>query len=247
MLNLQELKRRLTRPQDQDFFIRVWSTSNEVYEKRLNAIGFANLDYVLDAGSGMGQWAVALARLNQNVIGVDFCKERVALATIIANQLKIQKLTFLQGTIEKLPFDNNSFDGIFSYSVIYLTDFRVSLRELFRVLKPGGMLYFSTNGLGWYIYNLIEGHNSSKYFSSRQMAIDTIENSISYYSQGKHKQGSSIIMPKQVVIDELRNIGYEIIQVGGDGTFSLEGNTSISFYEPEKYNLENVWEVLCKK
>jgi SAM-dependent methyltransferase len=46
----------------------------------------------------------------------------------------------------KLPFDDRSFDGVLSPLVLhYMRDWRPALRELHRVLVPGGWLLFSTH------------------------------------------------------------------------------------------------------
>ena len=244
---VDNLKKTLTSKNDQNFFERVWSTPQAVYTNRLRAIGFEQLGRVLDAGSGFGQWSVSLANLNNEVIGLDRSKERIAVSQLVANTLQLRNLRFLQGALEDAPFSSEAFDAAFSYSVLYLTDYRKTLRTLYEILKPGGLLYFSTNGLGWYIYNLIEGHNDSKDFSSRQMAIDAFENSLAYFARGEHNHGKSIIMPREVVLKDLRERGFQIIAAGPDASIGRERFAMQPFYENEKYGQESVYEVLCRK
>ena len=233
---------------DADFFKRVWSQDLKKYELRLKAIGFENKEKVLDAGFGMGQWFITLGQLNKRAYGIEFSKERFNVVNDIVTFLKLDNLEIVQGTIEELLYEDNLFDAIFCYSVVLVTDFKRALKEFHRVLKPEGKLYFNTNGLGWYLYNLLEGHNSSSHFSSRQMAIDTIQNSISYYATGKNNPGQCIIMPKDLTLQFLKETGFSILAVDGEGKINLTKDiASISFFKDLYYDMEGVYEVLCQK
>jgi ubiquinone/menaquinone biosynthesis C-methylase UbiE len=55
-----------------------------------------------------------------------------------------KKITLLQNDADKLPFDDNSFDVIYSILVINLIpDFANAFKEINRVIKPGGLFIFS--------------------------------------------------------------------------------------------------------
>ena len=96
----------------------------------------------------MGQWLRALAGLNESVTGLEYATERVVVSSEILTQMQIGNARVVQGAAEAIPFADQSFDAIFSYSVLLLTDYRKALAEAWRVLKPGGKFYFNTNGLG---------------------------------------------------------------------------------------------------
>jgi len=232
---------------DKEFFQRVWSTDKEVYKNRLIAIGFENLENVLDAGIGFGQWSVRLTELNKKVEGIELNKNRVKIAKAVSSYYKIDNLHISEGSITKLPYIKNTFDGIFCYSVIYHTDYIKSLNEFFRVLKPGGKLYFFTNDYGWYFYNLIEGHNSSKNFSSRRMALETFWSTARYNFTSKISKGKQHILSKNKAIKILRDIGFKKIQAEKEGEINISNIEIKSFYPKKKYGLTNVYEILCEK
>ena len=232
---------------DKAFFMRVWNTDPSVYRKRLEAIGFKNFSNVLDAGSGFGQWTAELAQLNKSVTAFEYSAQRLSASQKIMGEMKISNCNFVQGTIEDIPAKDNSFDGIFAYSSILCTDYRKTLKEFYRVLQPNGKLYFNTNGLGWYLHNMIDGHNSTASFSSRQMAIDTIKDSFKYYIDGIHQPGSSVLMDCEIVVKELLKMGFEIIAQGAEGTINLSEETITPFFKGEYYGEEGVFEILAVK
>lgn len=232
---------------DKAFFMRVWNTDPSVYRKRLEAIGFKNFSNVLDAGSGFGQWTSELAKLNENVTAFEYSSQRLSASQKIMGEMKIGNCKFIQGTIEAIPFKDGFFDSIFAYSSILCTDYRKTLKEFHRVLQANGRLYFNTNGLGWYLYNMIDGHNSIASFSSRQMAIDTIKDSFKYYIDGVHQPGSTLLMDRQIVVKELIEMGFEVIAHEAEGTINLTKEIITPFFKGEYYGEEGVFEILAVK
>jgi len=111
---------------------------------------------VLDMGSGAGRDAFILSRLvgpSGKVIGVDMTPEQIAVAKehqeyhAAAFGLEHTNITFEQGLMEDLAeigIEDNSIDVVISNCVFNLSPTKLRLfSEIFRVLKPGGELYFS--------------------------------------------------------------------------------------------------------
>ena len=234
---------------DLDFFCRVWNGSLDKYQKRLNAIGFTNLPCVLDAGFGMGQWTVPLSQQNSELHGIEFSNDRYEAVSKLISDLNITNAYIQQGSIENLPYEDNKFDAIFCYSVIFLTDYRLSLHELYRVLKPGGRVYFTINGLGWYLFCLIENHNKTENYNTRQIAADTINSTLSSLQGNSIPSGSQIGVTPDRLRAELNNIGFVSYEIGQEGSLgSVSNNKSMSFYEKHEYlGHEMVYECIAVK
>lgn len=111
---------------------------------------------ILDLGCGTGRDCYVLSALvgeNGSVVGVDMTDEQLHLAIehrqYHADQFGFSKpnVHFKKGYIEKLhelDLQDNSFDIIVSNCVINLSsDKRAVLEQAYRLLKPGGELYFS--------------------------------------------------------------------------------------------------------
>lgn len=62
---------------DRLFLQRIYADGLDKYTDRLQAIGFAEHEHVLDAGCGYGQWSLALAGMNQAVSACDISPLRV--------------------------------------------------------------------------------------------------------------------------------------------------------------------------
>jgi demethylmenaquinone methyltransferase / 2-methoxy-6-polyprenyl-1,4-benzoquinol methylase len=107
-------------------------------------------DTVLDVATGTAAVAIELVRRTGcRVVGLDQSREmletgrrRVAAAGLA------ERIELVEGTAERLPFDDESFDGLtFTYLLRYVDDPSATMRELARVVKPGGTIAMLEFGL----------------------------------------------------------------------------------------------------
>lgn len=93
-------------------------------------------DRVLDACCGTGDLAVAAEREGGIVTGLDFSAEMLQRA-----RRKSETVAWVQGDLLDLPFEDASFDvATVGFGVRNVADLAAGLRELRRVLRPGGRL-----------------------------------------------------------------------------------------------------------
>jgi SAM-dependent methyltransferase len=97
---------------------------------------------VLDLGCSWGRWCVAAERAGFHAVGIDPSLRAVEAAQRVARQMGVAP-EFLVSDARSLPFPNESFDLVFSYSVLQHfshQDVYAALKEAERVLKPGGTI-----------------------------------------------------------------------------------------------------------
>jgi ubiquinone/menaquinone biosynthesis C-methylase UbiE len=100
---------------------------------------------VLDVGCGLGGSARYLAsERGCYATGIDLTKEYVEVATALAELVGLKdRVEFRQSSALTIPFDNNSFDVVWTEHVqMNISDKRAFYGEIARVLKPGGRLLF---------------------------------------------------------------------------------------------------------
>ena len=93
-------------------------------------------DRVLDACCGTGDLALEAERHGGRVVGLDFSGRMLARA-----RRKSATIEWVEGDALALPFEDASFDAAtVGFGVRNLSDLGLGLRELARVLRPGGMV-----------------------------------------------------------------------------------------------------------
>ena len=108
-------------------------------------LGLRGSESVLEVGSGLGLLAAEVAEAipRGRVVGVEYSAAQLARAPAgIAN------LTFRQGDAHQLEFDPGTFDVVYCrYLLEHVANPVQVLREVRRVLKPGGRLYVQENDI----------------------------------------------------------------------------------------------------
>ncbi|KGP73912.1 methyltransferase [Pontibacillus yanchengensis Y32] len=93
--------------------------------------------YIGDIGCGDGYGSYKLKEAGYDVIGVDLSPKMVE----HANKVCDENLCFKLGDLASLPFEDNTFDALIAINSIEWTEEPyLALKELKRVLKPGGLL-----------------------------------------------------------------------------------------------------------
>ena len=98
---------------------------------------------ILDVATGTGLVAFELAARGCAVVGLDQSEAMLAGARSRLAELTplADRVTFVQGEAERLPFADAEFDALtFTYLLRYVDDRLATMRELVRVVKPGGRI-----------------------------------------------------------------------------------------------------------
>ncbi|MCB1023189.1 MAG: class I SAM-dependent methyltransferase [Acidobacteria bacterium] len=102
---------------------------------------------ILDAGCGGGRNIVYLMRIGCDVAAIDQSPEAVEQVRKMADDIApdLPDENFRTAAVEEIPFQDEDFDWVICNTVLHFAydpdHFDVMLREMWRVLKPGGMFF----------------------------------------------------------------------------------------------------------
>jgi ubiquinone/menaquinone biosynthesis C-methylase UbiE len=129
---------------------------------------------LLEIGGGMGTDLAQFAAHGADVTDVDLSSGHLGLAR---ENFAVRSLSgqFLQQDAESLVFDDNTFDVVYSNGVLHHTpDTRQVVREIFRVLKPGGRVIV-----------MVYAEDSLQYWRNLMWNIGLREGQLRKYSMGE--------------------------------------------------------------
>jgi ubiquinone/menaquinone biosynthesis C-methylase UbiE len=149
---------------DTDTYMQRLSVSNPLIEPVLRsvirALQLPAGSRGLDAGCGIGLQALLLAEAvgpAGHITGLDLSPEFLVRAGEIVKEAGLaERISFREGNVNKLPFDNDTFDWAWSASCVgyHPMDHLPPLKELVRVVKPGGIVAI----LAWSSQQILPGH-----------------------------------------------------------------------------------------
>ncbi len=110
----------------------------------INELELKGNETVLDIGTGAGVLSVEIARaLNKGgfLQGIDLSSKMTKMAKLTAVKQNMTNTSFKTASALRLPFDDSSFDVVASSNAFpWVPDRELFLKEVYRVLKPGGRL-----------------------------------------------------------------------------------------------------------
>lgn len=120
------------------------SRHSKVTDWGLSHVSAGKADTILDVGCGGGRTVSKLAALatEGKVYGVDYSRESVGFAKKTNKEwISLNRVEIREGSVSELPFSADMFDLITGVEThFWWPDLRHDMREVLRVLKPGGTL-----------------------------------------------------------------------------------------------------------
>jgi len=190
---------------------------------------------VIDIASGEGYGANLAAKKAKHVYGIDISEEAVAFAA--EKYRTTANLSFTAGSVEAIPLESHIADVVISFETLEHTDkHHEMMREIKRVLKPGGILIISSPDKTYYsdMFNRTNPfHIKELYFKEFKQLLNEYFK-ISFFYHQTFLTGSFIIKESYT--------GNSITEYSGDylDTSSAKGlsfplfNIAISSDEPFK-------------
>jgi ubiquinone/menaquinone biosynthesis C-methylase UbiE len=123
---------------------------NRFGQQTIDRLGLREGDKVLDVCCGSGASAIPAAikvGTTGRVIGADLAESLLVLGRNKSQQQGLQNIKFCCGDFENLGFPDASFDAIVCvFGIFFVPDMEGAIRELWRMLRPGGKLAITSWG-----------------------------------------------------------------------------------------------------
>jgi ubiquinone/menaquinone biosynthesis C-methylase UbiE len=194
----------------------------ELIERHAEILQPASGEDILDAGAGTGNVTRLLAVPGARVTGIDFCAP-----ALVQCRKKVPTAEFRQADMtQALPFETGSFDKVACSVTLHFLDPErqaFALKELLRVLRPGGHLALSVfhdgfNALRIYWGTLRELVKNEGLFKGVRIAIRClVDTLLILYYQWRIRRGERAGIHRYYTADRLRStleqVGYTAVEV----------------------------------
>lgn len=184
---------------------------------------------VLEVGCGLGGHSEQLCNLGADLTAIDLAPMSI---TFTRRRLSLKKLKadVIEADCEQLPFDDNTFDFIWSWGVIHHSpNTKKCADEITRVLKPGGelriMLYNQVSLYAWLNVFLRYGILRGKFFTH---SFQDLKNR---YTDGKSENGAPL--SKYYSSKQIRK--YLFPKLDFDLQVAFEQKHAATFWLPSRF------------
>ena len=163
---------------DNNFFeiARDFAHPNYPNEKYFNAIidyKFIKNKKVLEIGCGLGSHASLLSENCKTYTGIDITDYSIEYSKKRFEIMKIKNGNFILADAENLPFENESFDYVWSWGVIHHSfNIEKIILEIHRVLKKKGkstIMIYNKNSIRYYWYGIYQGIFKLKFLKYKSL------------------------------------------------------------------------------
>jgi ubiquinone/menaquinone biosynthesis C-methylase UbiE len=111
--------------------------------KRLRGLPAGSRCLEIGCGNGSGAMIIRNTFAPARIDALDIDPTMLALARSRQIAREVAELQLMAADAQQLPYQDESFDAVFNYGIVHhLEDWQQGIREVARVLKPGGIFFF---------------------------------------------------------------------------------------------------------
>ena len=173
-----------------------------------NSVPFSKLiDYdlikgkkVLEIGCGMGSHSGHLSKYASELVSIDITGKAVQTTNKRFELFDIKNARAIQADAEDLPFEDDTFDFVWSWGVIHHSaNTDIIVDEIHRVLKDEGsatMMVYNKNSTRYYLYGLYQGIFRLKFLKHRSLYAVNMTFTDGYIARHYTKNTAKILFKK---------------------------------------------------
>jgi ubiquinone/menaquinone biosynthesis C-methylase UbiE len=182
----------------------------------LDAAATLKINRVLDIGCGAGQELLPFVRQGATGIGIDLMPHsaRVGYAMFEKQGFK-DKVFFLRGSGENLPFAENSFDVLICRIALMYMQVKPAVKEFARVLRTGGILFLKIHSPAYYWDKFSDGlkkrHFLSSIHAARVLAAGNWYLTTGQQPSNRLTAGGEVFHTRKTLQREFQKFNLEII------------------------------------
>lgn len=168
---------------------------------------------VVEVGSGPGQWLIAASEDAERVIGVEPNELYREDSQRNVDRLVpgVSNIEIRDGSAEMTLLPDNCADVVLCLGVLMFTNHDTAIREMVRILRPGGELVVTANGLGYFWNYVVEGVRGRNPAPTRY-GLQGLANSFLKTRFDKRAPGPRAVNEK-VIRQAFDSVGVELVGV----------------------------------
>jgi SAM-dependent methyltransferase len=151
------------------------------YQRILNICEDAD---VLEIGGGSTIGKVEISEAVKSYVSIDISSQNILRSKLLCSQLG---LYLCQADAHSLPFRSSSFDSVIALAMIYYLDSEIFLKEVKRVLRPGGKLFLCTSNKD--VPGFVAAPGSLEYFTIPEWTMLLNSNGFEAHFEGVFTKG----------------------------------------------------------
>lgn len=177
-----------------------YGASLDYLPETVNLFKQRRVERILDLGCGSGKHAIYLSENGYDVYGFDISQMAIETAREITKNKNLP-IDFRTGSMyEKFPYKNDYFDAIVNIRVINhgkIQQIRKTIREIERVLKPGGLIFIGVQRI------ISRQKTEVRFFNS--IKVKMLDENTYYPLEGREKGIIHYIFNKKLIKQEFKN------------------------------------------